>query len=63
MKAGKGGLDTRSDGLKGGGGGVIGRHYHLFGHHDGSLYTEATVAVVEEILETRAEQVDDEDVM
>lgn len=37
--------------------------YHLLRDHDHRLDGEAAVAVVEEILQTRSEQVDDEDVV
>jgi len=37
--------------------------YHLLGDHNHRLNGEASVAVVEEILQTRAEQIDDEDVV
>lgn len=37
--------------------------YHLFGNHNHGLDGESSIAVVEEVLETRTEQVDHEDIM
>jgi hypothetical protein len=37
--------------------------HHLLGDHDDGLDGESAVAVVEEILETGAEQIDDQDVV
>lgn len=37
--------------------------YHLLGYHDDRLDGELSVAVVEQVLQTGAEQVDDQDVV
>jgi hypothetical protein len=37
--------------------------YHLFGYHDNSLDGELSVAVVEQVLQARAEEVNDENVV
>lgn len=39
------------------------RAYHLLGNHHHSLGREAAVAVVEEVLQTRAEKVDDQNIV
>jgi hypothetical protein len=39
------------------------RAHHLLGHHDDGLDGEASVAVIEEILQAGAQKVDDEDVV
>jgi hypothetical protein len=33
--------------------------HHLLGDHDDGFYGEASIAMVEQVLETRAEKVDD----
>jgi hypothetical protein len=37
--------------------------HHLLGYHDHSLDRESAVAVIEEIFEGRAEEIDDKDVV
>ena len=42
---------------------LIGAAYHLLCHHDNGLDGEASVAVVEEVLQGWSEQVDNQDVV
>lgn len=37
--------------------------HHLFGHHDDGLDGKASVAVIEQILQARTEQINDQDVV
>lgn len=37
--------------------------YHLLGYHDHSLYRELPVAVIKQVLETGAQQVNNQDVV
>lgn len=42
---------------------VIQTTYHLLGDHDGGLNREAAIAMIEEVLQARTQEIDDEDVV
>lgn len=42
---------------------VAAETYHLFGHHDDGFDGESAVAMVKEILQTGAQEIDDQNVV